>query len=60
MPDSQTAVDQLSAELLEQYYLSHDPRLVTWQLQDGALVEIKADEEPSATDDEDETEESQD
>ena len=60
VPDSQTAVDQQSAELLEQYYLSHDPRLVTWQLQDGALLEIKADDEPTATDDEDETEEAQD
>ena len=58
VPNSQTAADQQSNELLEQFYLSHDPRLVTWQLQDGALVEIKADEEPSATEDEDETEES--
>jgi hypothetical protein len=57
VPNSQTAADQQSNELLEQFYLSHDPRLVTWQLQDGALVEIKADEEPSATEDEDQTKE---
>ncbi|MFQ5546923.1 MAG: RseA family anti-sigma factor [Woeseia sp.] len=34
-------------ELLEQFYLRHNPRLVTWQLRDGELVEIEADEEPS-------------
>lgn len=60
VPDSQTAVGQPYDELLEQYYLHHDPRLVTWQLQDGVLVEIKADEEPAEADAEDGNKKSQD
>jgi negative regulator of sigma E activity len=47
VPDSRTAVGQPDDELLEQFYLHHDPRLVTWQLQDGVLVQIEADDEPS-------------
>ncbi len=54
VPDSHIDAVQLDDELLEQFYLRHDPRLVTWQLQDGILVEIEADEEPAETDDEDE------
>jgi len=53
VPDSQTAIDQADEAMLEQYYLHHDPRLVTWQLQDGVLVEIEAEEESADADDED-------
>lgn len=45
VPDRRMAVEQPGDELLEQFYLHHDPRLVTWQLQDGALIEIKTDDE---------------
>ena len=51
VPDSQTAIDQVEDAMLEQFYLHHDPRLVTWQLQDGELVEIEAVEEQANTDD---------
>jgi len=56
VPDSRDVVDQTGDELLEQYYLHHDPRLVTWQLQDGVLVEIEAVDEPANMDESDEAE----
>lgn len=42
VPDSQSAGRQPDDELLKQLYLRHNPRLVTWQLEDGALVDIEA------------------
>ncbi|MFQ5982279.1 MAG: sigma-E factor negative regulatory protein [Woeseiaceae bacterium] len=45
VPESQTVASQPDDELLKLFYLHHNPRLVTWQLRDGSLVEIQADEE---------------
>ena len=44
VPDSVTAIAQSDDELLRQFYLHHDPRHVTWQLQDGTLVQIEAED----------------
>ena len=60
VPDSLTAVSQPDDELLRQFYLHHDPRLVTWQLQDGMLVEIEAEDEAVDADEASDDEESQD
>ncbi|MFQ6004624.1 MAG: RseA family anti-sigma factor [Woeseia sp.] len=46
VPESQVDAGLPDDELLEQFYLYHNPRLVTWQLRDGELVEIEADKEP--------------
>ena len=54
VPDSRTAVGQPDDELLKQFYLHHDPRLVTWQL------EIEPEDEPADDDETIEDEESQD
>ena len=43
--------DRPDEELLKQLYLRHNPRLVTWQLWDGSLVEIEAEDEPVESDD---------
>lgn len=56
VPGSQTVVDQPDDELLEQFYLHHDPRLVTWQLQGGALIEISSDDEAAEAQESDEEE----
>jgi negative regulator of sigma E activity len=50
VPPSQSGVDPASDALLEQFYLYHDPRLVTWQLQDGVLIEIDTDDKPAEAD----------
>ena len=47
VPDVQTVVDQADDELLKQFYLHHDPRLVTWELRDGTLVEVEVENEPA-------------
>ncbi len=60
VPDSRTATDRPDEELLKQLYLRHNPRLVTWQLWDGSLVEIEAEDEPVESDDRGTDEESQD
>jgi len=60
VPDSQTVADRSDDELLKQLYLRHNPRLVTWQLWDDALVEIEAEDEPVESDDRGTDEESQD
>ncbi|NOR67399.1 MAG: hypothetical protein GQ528_08585 [Woeseiaceae bacterium] len=60
VPDSRTAADRPEDELLKQLYLHHNPRLVTWQLWDGSLVEIEAEDEPVESDDRGADEESQD
>ena len=60
VPDSRTAADRPDDELLKQLYLHHNPRLVTWQLWDGTLVEIEAADEPAESDDRGTDEESQD
>ena len=58
VPDSQTAIDQMDDELLRQLFLSHEPSLVTWQL------EIESEEDPADHDESgeevDEEDESQD
>ena len=54
VPDSQPVVDQQADELLKQFYLHHDPRLVTWQL------EFVLEEEPVEDDETSEEEETQD
>jgi anti-sigma factor RsiW len=60
VPDSRTVADRPEDELLKQLYLHHNPRLVTWQLWDGSLVEIEAEDEPLESDDRGTDEESQD
>ncbi len=55
-PAIQTPVDQTDDELLRQIYLSHDPSLVTWQL-DFESEEESADDDETG---EEEEEESQD
>ena len=60
VPDSRAAADRPDDELLKQLYLHHNPRLVTWQLWDGSLVEIEAEDEPAESDDRGTDEESQD
>jgi anti-sigma factor RsiW len=60
VPDSRTVADRPEDELLKQLYLHHNPRLVTWQLWDGSLVEIEAEDEPVESDDRGTDEESQD
>ena len=59
VPDSRTAADRPDDELLKQLYLRHNPRLVTWQLWDGSLVEIEAEDEPVESGDRGTEEESQ-
>ena len=59
VPDSMTAISQPDDELLRQFYLHHDPRLVTWQLQDGKLVEIEPEDEPDEADETRDDEESE-
>ena len=44
VPDSRSAVDPIDDELLRQFYLNHDPSLVTWQL-DFELEEEPADDD---------------
>lgn len=51
VPDSAVETVQPDEELLKQLYLHHNPRLVTWQLQDGDLIEIEAGDD-AARDDE--------
>jgi negative regulator of sigma E activity len=62
VPDSRTAVDQADNDLLEQFYLHHDPRLVTaqYQEQDGSFVQVEADVESAEADETSEDEGSQD
>lgn len=50
VPDSHLVADQPDDALLRQLYLHHNPRLVTWQLQDGVLVELEAEGEPAEAD----------
>jgi len=47
VPDSHTVAGQPDDELLRALYLHHNPRLVTWQLENGALVETEAEDEPA-------------
>ncbi len=54
VPDSQNVSVQPDDELLKQFYLHHNPRLVTWQLA------FEPEEEPSEDDETSEEEESQD
>ncbi len=57
VPASTTGITQADDELLKQFYIQHDPRLVTWELQGGTLVEIEAEDEPGdESDDDEETE----
>jgi anti-sigma factor RsiW len=51
VPDSSVETAQPDEELLKQLYLHHNPRLVTWQLQNGDLIEIESGED-AAKDDE--------
>ncbi len=60
VPDSQSVARQPDDELLRALYLLHNPRLVTWQLQDGALVEIDAEDDPAEDDETSTDEQSQD
>jgi negative regulator of sigma E activity len=45
VPSSQISAEPADDELLRQFYLHHNPRLVTWQLRDGSLVEIGSEED---------------
>jgi negative regulator of sigma E activity len=49
-----TTIAQPDHELLKQFYLQHNPRLVTWELQGGTLVEIEPEDDPSDELDDDE------
>ncbi len=65
VPDSATGIPQPDDELLKQFYLYHDPRLVTslrrWNvLPDGTFVEVEPDDELSETDESSEDEENHD
>jgi len=65
VPDSATGIPQPDDELLKQFYLHHDPRLVTslrrWNLlPDGTLVEVEPDDELSEADESSEDEENHD
>jgi negative regulator of sigma E activity len=51
VPDSQTAIDLADDELLKQFYLHHDPRLVTWELEFDS-EEVPAEDDQSRDDDE--------
>ena len=50
VPANSTTIAQPDDELLKQFYLQHDPRLVTWELQGGTLVEIEPDDDEETQD----------
>ena len=52
VPDSTTAVPQPDDELLKQFYLHHDPRLVTLQFRDGQFIETEVDDKLEQADEE--------
>ena len=53
-PARQTAADQIDDEMLRQFYLNHDPSLVTWQLEFDSEEQPADDAETGEAEDEEE------